>query len=364
MFNLSGLKLISPVLAMLLSACGGGSGSTPATTPNPAPSDPVIPPGAAVTPVAMPIIELPTRRTVPNDRAVLRHVYRDEFLAGIALPDATDSPNGRVEVRNLLGLYSSWDRNETDGFSIPLEDNGLAYFRVINTKPNGSQRVHLFHGVPAGEYFTLDSTDIDVENQFAAEPCVTTTIRLENVEPVVSGRRFLVNGAPVTDIDFANSQAAINNVRVCPLLGSDIYMAFVVEESPAAVRYGFEFYQDIADGDLLEVALDNLARMVNWTSDVAIDAGIGMTAVSPDWGRQKLYTAANSDDLVSSGSLPMFDALPTGSLLLATGGFDSGRGLVNHQREISPDSTDIALNLNGIQLSDVSLGPLSLTWDC
>ncbi|MBD1389770.1 hypothetical protein IC617_10060 [Neiella sp. HB171785] len=345
------------IFAAMFSGCGGGSGGSSAASQ----SKSAIPTTIAVPSSGRPNVS-PEQHVPALSYARLTHIYRDAFLAGDR-SDSALSPNGEVEQLTSLGLYEPVDASDDGSYRIELQDNDLAYFRVINTKANGAERVHLFYGVPAGDYMTFDSSDFDAPAQSTDSGCRDVSVRI-NALTTAANRRLLLNGEE-TKVDIAEgAKAWIDSVNLCPLQDTDSYLLVVTQDIDGDINYGFEFYRQLSDNDVLELTIEHAARMVPWTSNVPVNYYYTVAGKHQDWDTIiKLYTPPLDEEEaeslpapITSGLLPAFDAI----------GFDrvvwSAESSALHNREFAASAEEIAFELQQIDIRDISLDPISIEW--
>ncbi|GGA78642.1 hypothetical protein GCM10011369_20700 [Neiella marina] len=345
------------IFAVVFSGCGGGSGGSSSTSqPKSA-----IPTTTAVLPSNGPDVS-PKQQAPALSYARLTHIYRDAFLSGDS-SDSALSPNGEVEQLTPLGIYEPVDVSADGSYHIELQDNELAYFRVINTKANGSERVHLFYGVPAGDYMTFDSSDIDSPAQPTDSGCRDVSVRIDDLT-TAANRRLLLNGQETKADIVEGAKAWIDSVSLCPLQGTDSYLMVVTQDIDGDISYGFEFYQQLNDNDVLELRIEHEARMVPWTSSVPVNYYYTVSGKHQDWETIiRLYTPPLQEEEaeslpapITSGLLPAFDAI----------GFDrfvwSAESSALHNREFAASSEEIAFELQQIDIGDISLDPISIDW--
>jgi hypothetical protein len=355
---LSGLVLLSH-----LSGCGG-SGNTSGTTATTSPSSvSSIPNTQAVAAVGAPPASNETSEPAVVNQAVLRHVHRNT-VAGILKPDSdfTDSPNGKVERLSGIGLYIDVERQADNTYLIDPKSNGLSYFRVTNTKPNGSVRVHNFHGVPAGHYMTFDSTDIeDIDND--DNLCRKVAIRLTNLpQQVASTARLLVNGRTTTNVIYEQTKGYVQEVDLCPINQNQHYLAVVVfEGQPGNIEYGFNFYESLQDNDLLEIDVTHLAENLAWSTDYPIGEILSLHGMNPHWSVQVgLYTGSSEQS--QSGFYPHFAQLTLQTYRLDSEIIDFSSGIKVFNREFTAGMSPIHFANNNMVLNNVNLNPLQLSW--
>ena len=361
-------RLISIFFLVIATASCGGSGdssdpntNSQNTTTNPAPLV------SAVAPVSAPGVvsesfEDPQLPVVEN--AVLRHVHRNAFSFPVDVNGTyIDSPNATVEIRGPLDIYFPIDQNENLTWTIEPEDNGLAYFRIINTKPNGAVRVHNFHGVLPGHYITFDSTDVD--NDIPASTinamCRHVDIRVAVSTDESSILKLQVNGTRRSRSERSGgSDTLVEGVQLCAV-NEDYYFAMVTwESSPGNVQYGFDYYRNLSDGDLLELNLDYQSTAIPWSSDVTIDNDFVLSGNNERWSTtQKLFTGSYSED--EARLVPLFGELDMDSFIFrASDGIRLGSR--SFEREFNVGLTSLDLDLNDIVYEEVELTPVDIKW--
>ncbi len=337
-------------LCLLTTACGGGGGGGRVVTPPPPPVS-KIPSTTAITALAAPervSVETPTDATM----AEVNHVYRDNFQI--------QSPNGVVEEVIFNGIYRDVDVDDDGKYRIEPRSNGLSYFKVTNTKPNGSKRIFYFYGVPPGEYVTLDSTDIDDE---AVSACKKVQLRVVGLTGESSA--FRMSGTEPAGLIREGSKAYVKEQSICPLSANGDFMAFVTEETNGQVRYGFSFYKDLNDNDFIEVNIQHDAEMVNWNSDDEIALAMNINAYRADWNSPiKLFTSApsNSETTPSgvSGQMPTFPAIDW-DRYEATPDRIGKRG--DHVRSFAADASEVSFSYTELNITDMAVTPLDVSWD-
>ena len=364
------LTALMTALIFTLPGCGGGGGGSNAGSSNGnggLTQQPVIPTTQARAPVASPAA-VPAVTPVAVDQAILRHVHRNT-VQGILLPDGNyiDSNNAKVEWRGPFGIYIELNRNSDSTYVIEPEDNGLAYFRVTNTKPNGKVRIHNFHGVPAGYYLTFDSTNVeddDIDNQ--PNLCRKVNIRGTDVPAGSTGTRLLINGREQADVKYANNQSYAEDVTLCPMNSQGHFLVVMArDDSSGAVRYGFNFYQELSDGDVLEVALAHDAEMAPWTASKAIDDEFSLAGIHPGLTQEiTLYKSPeNSTQNTGLGGVyPKFNALGLDRYRFSSDSTDLSVGTSNLYREFSADLVQANFTVNDIRLAEITTTPLSVSW--
>lgn len=352
---------------LLMTACGGGSSDEVKTDlqviidkiPDTQQVTPVVP-SFAVRQVDIPVVE----------NAVLRHVHRNS-VSGNILPTGQyiDSQNGKVEQKNILGLYSSVEKNDNNSYEISLEDNGLAYFRVTNTKQNGKVRVHNFYGVPAGHYMTFDTTNVDddaLDN--VQSQCRNVSIRITELPPKMDNSRLLINGRVITDVKYADNKAYKEQLTLCPIDDNQHYLAIVAFENTAHdISYGFNYYQQLQDNDLLELAIEHQAEMILWSADMPIDNEFQLSGLNSKWRVQvPLYVTPDSGGTNNShqnGFLPKFTALDLDSYHFTSDVTELSSGVSIYKRQFNADLTQSDFIINQIQFDQITLKSLDLTWN-
>jgi hypothetical protein len=349
------------MMILFLASCGGGSNNSPAPLP-PASKIPItsavvaIPPLLPITPV-VPVNPNPTK-------AILRNVYRNT-VSGDLKPDANyvDSDNATVEKRGILGLYFNVNREADNRYLIDPESNGLAYFKVTNTSPNGFKRIHNFYGVVPGYYMTLDSSSNNF--QAPANPfshCKNVAIRIVNLPVLLANSRIIINGAWHSNAVIETNKAYLNQVNLCPGDANKHYfLSVVVENSASDIRYGFNFYQDLNDNDLLEININQQADIVPWTSDQALGKSYDLNGVVTGLSiQQRLYSSPDGGKF--SGTFPEFTAVAITSYRFKSDTSDLTIGVDLNTREIMGDAQQADFTINDIKLNNVSLTPLELSW--
>jgi len=350
------------LIILFLASCGGGSNNSPAPLP-PVSKIPItsavlpIPPLLPISPV-VPVNSNPTK-------AVLRHVYRNT-VSGDLQPDANyvDSDNATVEKRGVLGLYFEVNREPDNRYIIEAESNGLAYFKVTNIRPNGFKKIHNFYGVLPGYYMTLDGSS----NNFQApdspfSPCKNVAIRIVNLPVLLPNSRIIINGALHSDAVIEQNKGYLNQVSLCPGDANKHYfISVVVENSSTDIRYGFNYYQDLNDNDLLEININQQADIVPWTSDQELSKNYGLNGVVTGLSiQQRLYSSPSGSKF--SGTFPKFTALVLTSYRFKSDSTDLSIGIDLNTREIMADVQQANLTINDIKLNNVSLTPLELSWE-
>ena len=363
MKNRLATSLCSLLLLSQLTGCGGGSSST-IDPPEPPSQVSPIPTTAAKAAIAQPQPgSIPAPPASVSD-AVLRHVHRNT-VEGILKPDGNyiDSPNGKVERLTGIGLYADVDRQADNTYKIEPKANGLSYFKVTNTKPNGSVRVHNFHGVPPGHYMTFDTTDVADDDNYDSK-CRSVSIRLNSLPQQPSATaRLVVNGNLRSNAVYHQGQGYVQDVNLCPIDQDDNYLAFVTFEQQAqTVEYGFNFYQDLQDGDLLEVDVEHQALARSWSAEHQIGERYSLYGRNPHWNVQiGLY--ASMEVSGANGFYPHFAELNLDTYLMTSQKTVDSGGVSYFDREFSADLTQVHFPNNAIALDNLSLGPLRLTWD-
>ncbi len=368
-------KLIKPLAALTtmvmlsqLSACGSGGGGSSNNTNNgntttpPAP-DPVvvtIPDTPATTTIDAPQSQIPREAQPAVDHAVLRHIHRNTL-------DSTsgpiDSPNGKVERLAIFGLYLEVDAQDDGSYIIEPEDNGLVYFRVTNTKPNGSVRVHNFYGAPQGRYLTFDTTNVPDDDPELVSSCRNVTLRLTNLPAEIANTaRLQINGLELLDVGHNNTRAVVEDIGLCAINQNGDYLAMaVLENSDDAVRYGFNYYNGLEDGDLLEIDFAHIAETIDWSSDHPIDNEYRLSLGKADWPTtQVLYTSTNQ--AADNRIIPQFSALEPDYYRFASSVTDLALGIKFFSREFVPGLPQVDFTINDIELDEVSLNPLNVSW--
>lgn len=365
------LRILSiACLSSLLFACGGG-GSTATTTTTPTTTtgttSPVLPPQSIAPPVAAPTSSAGAFEDpeVPQvDNVVLRHVHRNAFGFPIDVNGAyNDSPNAVVEIRGPLDIYFPIDQNDDETWTIEPENNGLAYFRVVNTKPNGSVRVHNFYGVPVGHYITLDSTDVpnDIPDSTINSECKMVDVQVAIATDDSSIANLQINGTVrARSTESTNEQTRIKDVQLCTVNDDYYFVIATWESEQGSVEYGFNYYQRIEEGDLLELELDHLSSTIPWSTDVNNENRFVLRANESRWSTtQKLFTGDYADDALQL--VPVFDELAVDTFVFSTtDGVTFGQR--SFEREFAPDATELNFDLNDIIYEDIKLSPTGIKW--
>ena len=364
MTSKASLNIFIAALALTAVSCGKVGSKSTTLTPS---DDPVqlkkIPTTQATSFVTEPSITSSEIIIPKVEYAVLRHVYR-ESISGKLSPfaDFLDSPNGVVEQHIAFGFYTEISAEEDDSYIIELDDNDLAYFRVTNTRPSGRERVHNFYGVPAGYYMTLDTTDIDFEKNTESS-CHDIAVRIDNLPlPINLSARLMINGQVINDVVYEDGQAYQEHVNLCAISQDNDYLVVVAyEEEARDIQYGFHYYKDLSDEDLLEITLEHQADIIEWSSDHQMDDTYRLSGKKTEWSVQ---TGLYSSDLQggTSGYLPKFPILNIDSYRFS-GSYDESRGGINIvKRELFADDTTVTFNINQMQLDDISLTPNKISW--
>lgn len=353
------------ILLSQLAACGGGGSNTTTPPPPPPPPPPpvqLIPDTAAVAAIATPQVQAADDIQVVN-QAVLRHVHRNTVIGDFKpTGNYIDSPNGKVERLTSIGLYLEVERQADDRYTIEPDDNGLAYFRVTNTKPNGSVRVHNFHGVPVGHYMTFDTTNVDDDDSFESQ-CRSVGIRLTNLpQQVASTARLQINGSVKADAVYQDGQGYVEQVTLCPVDQGQHYLAVTVfETDDAGIQYGFNHYQGLQEGDLLEIDIEHQATSISWTSDHPIDNEYQLNGMRKGWRLETgLYTSLPQDS--ENRFIPQFGALTLDSYRFNSDVTDLDVGIKQFNREFATGLTQLDFDINQIELEEVKFNPLELSW--
>ena len=354
-----------------LAGCGGGGGSSSGNSGNSGSGGltqgPVIPTTQAKAPVASPAA-VPAVTPAAVDKAILRHVHRNT-AKGNLLPDGKyiDSNNAKVERRGPFGLYIELGRNADNTYVIEREDNGLAYFRVTNTKPNGKVRIHNFYGVPTGYYLSFDSTDAeDKSTGSPADLCRKVDIRGTDVPAAGTGVRLLINGRVQSGVKYANNQSYVEDVTLCPVDGQHYLAVIARDDGDGAVRYGFNFYRDLKDGDVIELALAHDAEMAPWKASKAIDNEFDLAGIRHGWSREiTLYKSPenSAQNTGLGGNFPKFNALALDTYRFRSDTTDLSVGNSNVHREFSADLAQVNFTVSEIRLADITATPLAIRWE-
>lgn len=363
--------LICWALAGSITACGGGgsAGSVGGNTssPDPTPTTPETPVQNSAPPVTPPTTPATTFRDPVIDdveRVVLRHVHRNAFSFPIDFNgEYIDSVNGEVEIRGPLDIYLPAEQNGDGTWNIEPESNGLAYFRVINTKPNGSVRVHNFYGVPVGHYITFDSTDVpnDIPASTIESECRTVDVQVNMATTDTSFQNLQINGYQRSrSSDSTNTETRIEDIQLCAVNGDFYFLMATFESAPGVVQYGFNYYEQLSDDDLLELNLDFQSDTIPWTSNISIDNEFTLSAKDALWATtQRLFSGRYSDS--DPRLIPVFTELNVDSFV-----FSSSDGISLGQRsftrEFSASIQSLDLTLNDIVYEDVALSPLGIAW--
>jgi len=265
MLTKASLNFFIVFLATTLLSCGkGGSKKITFTPSQPTVPLSIISTAPAVAFTSAPNISTPKEDIPEVENAVLRHVY-SESIEGKLSPTANflDSPNAVVEKHVALGFYREVIPEENNSYIIEPEDNDLAYFRVTNTRPSGRIRVHNFYGVPIGHYMTLDTTEIEHKNKIHSS-CRNVAVRLNNLPTQKNATaRLMINGQVITDAVYNDNQAYQAHVNLCAISSENDYLLVVVyENAPRDINYGFHYYKNLADEDLLEITLEHKAEII------------------------------------------------------------------------------------------------------
>jgi len=358
------LLLVFFSITFFISGCSGGSNVPTPTAPVEPPQASLIPDTPAISPLAPLVAKPPLPAIAGPTQAILRHVHRNT-VSGVLSPkgDYVDSDNAKVEKRGILGVYFDVERQVDNRYVIDPEDNGLAYFRVTNTKPNGSVRVHNFYGVVPGYYMTFDTTDVDFqrpENPLSA--CKKVDLRLVGLPTMSPSSRLLINGRLITDAVIEQNKAYLQQINLCPInLAKNYLVMVVIENSETDIRYGFNFYQDLAENDFLEVDLDQQAEIVPWTADHEIGNEFDLYGIQYGWQIfQYLYSSPERDNF--SGTFPKFPALGLSSYQFSSDTTDLTSGVDINTREFTSELQSANFVINNIKLDNLSLNPLRLTW--
>ena len=364
------ITLVAVMAAFSASSCGDdpdenntgiGDGNNGGTT---VPGE--IPDTLARTPVSTPSVSLPLL-TDPDGNAVLRHVVRSS-VSGPVLPSGNYQNSGTATVeRRVRGENYEALTAEDDGrYLIAPEDNELAYFRVINTATGGAIRVHHFHGVPAGHYMTFDTDSGD--EVVATDNCRDVAVRVLSVPTErPDDHRLLVNGLQSSLPVYDDSRGYLRTASVCAIDQSGHYLATVVyDDGAGGIRYGFNFYQGIADGDTLEIDLSEEAGSVSWSASHDINEAYTLAARQPGWSRTvTLYTppATDNESLGQSGTFPDFAALPVAGYRFTTTISDANSGSFSVQRDVALASTEVEWQINPLEFGGSSISVRESTWD-
>ncbi|MFT5161830.1 MAG: hypothetical protein ACI9FJ_000397 [Alteromonadaceae bacterium] len=366
-------KLTVPLIGFLilsqLSACGSGEGGSSSstnsggntTTNPPTPPSPVvvnIPTTTAMTPSGV-----PPQRSVSESEVVetaeLRHIHRNTIISSSGF---IDSPNGKVERLTSIGLYLEVDREEDNIYRIAPRSNGLAYFKVTNTKPNGAVRIHNFHGVPVGNYLTFDTTNV-ADGDNLESRCRLVNIRHNNLpQQVADTARLQINGL-VLGTNYNDTQGYTEAVKVCPVSQSGYYLAMVVFEEPnQPIKYGFSYYQNIQDGDLLDINIQYEADTVAWTSNQPIDNEYQLAASKQQWfTKRSLYLSLPQSS--DNRFIPQFPELAVDAYHFSSDVTDLTVGIKMFNRQFAPDLPQVNfVAINDIEFDEVRLNPLDLSW--
>jgi hypothetical protein len=356
--------VFSLITLILITSCSGANESASVLNEPLLPLS-QIPTTTAVTPIAaLSPKPLPPASAAPT-QAILRHVHRNT-VSGISSPNGEylDSDNAKVEKRGLFGWYYAVDRQADKRYVIELEDNGLAYFRVTNTKANGSVRVHNFYGVAAGYYMSFDPTDVDFQPpENPLTQCRSLDIRLNNLPSMLATSRILVNGKQIFNAIVEQDNAYLKQVNLCPVDLDKNYLAMVViENSPADIRYGFNFYNNLAEADFLEIDISEQAEVVAWTSDYEIGNEFNLYGIQYGWQKYLLLYSSSAGDNFS-GTLPKFSQLALSSYRFFTDTSDLSAGIDMTWREFDPTIQQLDLAINNIKFADLTVTPLDLSWN-
>ncbi|WP_281560036.1 hypothetical protein [Thalassomonas sp. RHCl1] len=352
-------------LLLLITACSGGSGGDKDVI-NPPPADP-IPDTVAVSAVIPEFISQQAD-IAQVESAVLRHVHRNTVFGNIhPKGDYIDSNNAKVEQLNLLGFYSEIEKNTDNSYQIPPQDNGLAYFRVTNTKANGKVRVHNFYGVPPGHYMTFDSTNADNEAKDNYQTfCRNVSVRITDLVKSASEQaRLLINGRIISDAVFSGNKAYTETLSLCPVDDGGHYLALVVyENAQNDISYGFNYYRQLQDNDLLEITLEHQAEMIPWSADLPIDNEYRLGGMNNKWRVQvPLYISPEGGNSHQSGTSPKFSELGLDSYHFTSDVTDSSVGMAKYQREFAGDTLQNEFIINQLVFDDINLNSLDLTWN-
>ncbi|MFT5757360.1 MAG: hypothetical protein ACI9LM_002089 [Alteromonadaceae bacterium] len=358
------LNIFIIVSATTLLSCSKGGSKTITITPSPV-TAPVsdIPKTEAVIFSPAPSLLVPQLNIPTVNHAVLRHVYRDS-VKGERSPfaDFLDSSNAVVERHIALGFYSEIAIEPDNSYIIEPEDNGLAYFRVTNTRPSGRVRVHNFYGVPAGYYMTFDSTDIDYDNSTKSN-CRDVAVRINDLSTQTdSAARLMFNGQLISDAVYKNNQAYQEHFNLCAISSKNDYLLVIAyENEPRNIRYGFHYYKDLADADLLEITLEHQAEIIEWSSDHKMDDDFIINGKKSSWRRHfGLYRSHLQGGM--NGYLPKFPLLAVDSYTYVGRYEESSGGINIVKREFLSDAVDVIFDVNQMQLNDISLTPYEINW--
>jgi hypothetical protein len=350
------------LLSQLVIGCGGSSSSN-SEPPTPPPIVSPIPDTAAVAATTAP--QLPASTPIASvNQAVLRHVHRNT-LNGDIKPDGNyvDSPNAKVERLIDFGFYQEINRQANNRYLIQPQDNGLAYFRVSNTKPNGKVRVHNFHGVPAGHYMTLDSTDVADNDSFDSQ-CRDVAIRFNNLpQQVASSATLQVNGSVRSDTVYDAGRGYIENITLCPVDLNQHYLAVAVfEGQDSTINYGFNYYQGLQNGDLLDIDIAHQANTISWSSDHPVDNEFSLAGMKQGWRvKVGLYNSDKQND--DNRFIPQFTELALDSYRFSSNLTDLTIGVKMFDREFGTELPQIDFTVNDIELDDVTMTPLDVRWN-
>jgi hypothetical protein len=350
--------------AVALISCGKDGSKKITTTPSQATVPlSIISTAQAVSPVPIPNITEPQVDIPVVKNAVLRHVY-SESIEGILSPtaDFINSPNAVVERHIALGFYSEVTAEPDNSYIIEPEDNDLAYFRVTNTRPSGRVRVHNFYGVPVGHYMTRDTTDIDHKNKIASS-CRDVAVRLNNLPSQINATaQLMINGQVINDAVYNNNQAYKAHVNLCAISSENDYLLVVAYENEQRdIDYGFQYYKNLADEDLLEIALEHKAEIIEWSSDHLMNDNFTLRGDKSNWRAQVgLYHSYLQSGM--NGYLPKFSMLTLDKYHF-NGSYGASDGGINFvKREFAADTIDIAFDINQMQLEGIDLTPYRISW--
>ena len=348
---------------IVIVSCGGGSTSTSSSQP-PAPPASKIPDTKAVTPIPPLIAVAPEPAPMVVTQAILRVVHRNT-ISGILSPngDYIDSDNATVEKRGSLGLYFEVTRETDNRYRIEPENNGLAYFRVITTKSNGSKRVHNFYGVKPGFYMTFDTTDVAFQKpENPLTLCKKVDIRLLNLPTTGSDSIISINGFNLSNPLIEQSKGFVQGINLCPIDLELHYLALVViENSESDIRYGFNFYQNLQENDFLEVDLAYQADIIPWQSNHEIGNDFQLYGFQNGWSKYELlYSSPKRNN--TAGTFPEFSQLALSTFRFISDSTNLDSGINMFTRELAADVSQVDFAINNMEFTDLSLNPLDLSW--
>jgi len=134
-----------------------------------------------------------------------------------------------------------------------------------------------------------------------------------------------------------------------------------VQLSKTDIRYGFHYYQNLNDNDLVEIGITDLADIIPWTSDQDLSEGYSLYGFQSGWDTSiTLYGRGIGGDF--SGNFPRFTALNLTSMTFDSNFSSKGKGIHNVTRRFDPLNNSLDIQSHQIELKSLSLTPLDLSW--